>query len=54
MKKALSRILKFFAGHDRRAQNNLIPRGYCICGALKPEAASQQSSLKTKSGLRRS
>ncbi len=36
MKKALSRILEFFGSHDRREQNNPIPRNYCICGALKP------------------
>ncbi len=53
MKKALSRILEFFGSHDRREQNNPIPRNYCICGALKPEVVSQQreSSLKTGRAL---
>jgi hypothetical protein len=56
MKKALSRILEFIAGHDRRKQNNPVPRSYCICGALKPEVGGQKrgSSLKTESRLQSS
>jgi hypothetical protein len=36
MKTALSRILEFFVGHDRREKNNPAHRDYCICGAPKP------------------
>src|SRR5208337_4639249 len=37
MKTALSRMLEFFVGHDRRENNNPVHRSYCVCGALKPE-----------------
>ncbi len=37
MKKALSRILGFFAGPDRREKSNPVQNRYCICGALMPE-----------------
>jgi hypothetical protein len=51
MKAALSRILEFFAGHDRRGKNNRVHRSYCICGALKPEGEGREdeASLKTSS-----
>ena len=56
MKTALSRILEFFAGHDRREKNNPVHRDYCICGAPKPEEArrrKREPSLKTESRLHR-
>jgi hypothetical protein len=51
MKTALSRILEFFVGHDRREQNHPVNRSYCICGALKREAEGREreTSLKTSS-----
>jgi hypothetical protein len=56
MKTAVSKILAFFAGHDRREKNYPIPRSYCICGALKPEVVSPrpEASLKTESRLQSS
>jgi hypothetical protein len=35
MKEALSRILEFFAGYERREKTNGTRRSYCVCGALK-------------------
>jgi hypothetical protein len=51
MKAALSRILEFFVGHDRREKNHPVHRSYCICGALKPEGEGREgeASLKTSS-----
>jgi hypothetical protein len=50
MKTALSRILEFFARHDRREQNDPVQHTYCICGALKPEAKrpEREASFKTE------
>jgi hypothetical protein len=51
MKTALSRMLELFAGHDRSEKSNPTHRGYCICGALKPqvEKEKRETSLKTDS-----
>jgi hypothetical protein len=37
MKKALSRIVGFFVGPERRDKSNPVQHRYCICGALMPE-----------------
>lgn len=51
MKAALSRILEFLAGHDRRGKSDREHSSYCICGALKPEGERREgdTSLKTSS-----
>jgi len=35
MKTAVSRLLEFFFGHNRREKNSPVHRDYCVCGALK-------------------
>lgn len=53
MKKALSRILGFFAGPDRREKSNPVQHRYCICGALMPEVKRHESdrSFRTERRL---
>jgi hypothetical protein len=54
MKKALSRILEFIVGHDRREKNHPMHQSYCMCGAPinKPGVEGQKRavSLKTRGG----
>jgi hypothetical protein len=52
MKTALSRILEFFVGHDRREQDHPLNRSYCICGAFKPEAEGRQREASSKTPSR--
>ena len=48
IKQALSKILEFLVGHERRQGNNSVHRSYCICGALKPEVERREHEVSTK------
>jgi hypothetical protein len=49
MKTALPRIIEFFAGRYRREkENNPTDRGYCICGAPKPEVRARRIEAALK------
>jgi hypothetical protein len=53
MKTALPRIIEFFAGRYRREkennpENNPTNRGYCICGAPKPEVRARRIEAALK------
>jgi hypothetical protein len=50
MKTALSRILEFCIGHDRREKNISAKHSYCICGALKPEVTRQEPEASSNAG----
>jgi hypothetical protein len=52
MKAALSRILEFLAGHDRRGKSDREHRSYCICGAIKPEGKGQEGEMSLKTSSR--
>jgi hypothetical protein len=42
MKTALSRILQFLVGRDRRENDPQAHHTYCACGALKPDTEARE------------